>query len=210
MLIQLDLSGLSVSAPKTDIAPSTIVPGWKWQMGALSATSHKISTLATASQPANVKGLRSFLGAYKYLARVIPQCSAILSPLEECVAGRVSSEKIAWTSELSDHFTKAKGHLQNAKTITIAKQSDKLWVVTDAAQKHAGIGATMFLTRGQNRYLGGYYSAKLHKRQRDWLPCELEALGITAAVSHFSPYIIQSQERATVLTDSKPCVEAFT
>ena len=110
--------------------------------------------------------------------------------LEECVAGRVSSEKIAGTSELSDHFTKAKGHLQNAKTITIAKQSDKLWVVTDAAQKHAGIGATMFLTRGQNRYLGGYYSAKLHKRQRDWLPCELEALGITAAVSHFSPYMI--------------------
>ena len=78
VLIQLDLSGLSVSAPKTDIAPlSTIVLGWKWQMGALSATSHKSFTLATASQPTNVKGLRSFLGAYKYLARVIPQCSAI-------------------------------------------------------------------------------------------------------------------------------------
>ena len=43
VLIQLDLSGLSLSAPKTDIAPlSTIVLGWKWQMGALSATSHKI------------------------------------------------------------------------------------------------------------------------------------------------------------------------
>ena len=210
VLVQLDLSDLSVSAPKTVIAPlSTVLLGWKWQMGSLSATSHKISTLATASQPTNVKGLRSFLGAYKYLARVIPQCSSVLAPLEECVAGKVSTEKITWSSELCDHFNKAKSHLENAKTITIAKKSDKLWVVTDAAQKHAGIGATMFLTRGKDRFLGGYYSAKLNKRQLDWLPCELEALGITAAVSHFSPYIVQSQERATVLTDSKPCVEAY-
>ena len=50
VLVQLDLSDLSVSAPKTVIAPlSTVLLGWKWQMGSLSATSHKISTLATAS-----------------------------------------------------------------------------------------------------------------------------------------------------------------
>ena len=38
--------------------------------------------------------------------------------------------------------------------------------------------------------------------------CEIEALGIAAAMKHFSPYIIQSKLNACVLTDSKPCVQA--
>ena len=42
-----------------------------------------------------------------------------------------------------------------------------------------------------------------------WLPCELEALAIGLAVSHFSPYIVQSAHQAHVLTDSRPCTQAF-
>ena len=56
--------------------------------------------------------------------------------------------------------------------------------------------------------LAGHFSAKLRTHQRSWLPCELEALAIATATKHFSPYIIQSQLQACVLTDSKPCVEA--
>lgn len=41
-----------------------------------------------------------------------------------------------------------------------------------------------------------------------WIPCELEALAISAAVKHFSPYIIQSDKNTCILTDSKPCVQA--
>ena len=44
-----------------------------------------------------------------------------------------------------------------------------------------------------------------------WLPCEVEALSIAAAIKHFSPFIIQSKhgDRACVLTDSQPCVQAL-
>ena len=42
-----------------------------------------------------------------------------------------------------------------------------------------------------------------------WLPCELEALSITIGVKHFGPYLIQSLHKTKVLTDSKPCVEAY-
>ena len=41
------------------------------------------------------------------------------------------------------------------------------------------------------------------------LPCEKEALAITAAVSHFSPYIKESDHTTQVLTDSKPCTQAW-
>ena len=47
------------------------------------------------------------------------------------------------------------------------------------------------------------------KHQVTWLPCEVEALSIAASVKHFSPFIIQSQHPTTVLTDSKPCVQAI-
>ena len=41
------------------------------------------------------------------------------------------------------------------------------------------------------------------------LPCEVEALAIALATKHFSPYLIQSYHKACILTDSKPCVQAY-
>ena len=57
-------------------------------------------------------------------------------------------------------------------------------------------------------HLAGFFSAKLCKHQVTWLPCEVEALCIAAAVKHFSPFIIHSQHPTSVLTNSKPCVQA--
>jgi len=39
--------------------------------------------------------------------------------------------------------------------------------------------------------------------------CSSPALGIAAAVKHFSPFIIQFHHPVSVLTDSKPCVQAY-
>ena len=57
-------------------------------------------------------------------------------------------------------------------------------------------------------HLAGFFSAKLRKHQVTWLPCEVEALCNAAAVKHFSPFIIHSQHPTSVLTNSKPCVQA--
>ena len=65
------------------------------------------------------------------------------------------------------------------------------------------------MTRANKLQLAGFFSAKLRGRQPTWLPCEIEALSISAATKHFSPYIIQSKTPACILTDSKPCVQAF-
>ena len=42
-----------------------------------------------------------------------------------------------------------------------------------------------------------------------WLPCEIEALCLGAAIKHCPPYIVQSSHTTQVLTDSKPCVQAY-
>ena len=211
VLCALDQANLRASAIKTIIAPLTaIVLGWIWSQGTIRGSTHRISALSTCDPPQTVKGLRSFIGAVKVLARVIPKCSLYLSPLEDIVAGRQSADHIKWSEELLKSFSKAKECLNSNKTITLPKPSDTLWIVTDGAVKDYGLGATLYVTDGSNKpKLAGYFSAKLRKRQVDWNPCELEALCIASSINHFSPYIAQSDKQAHVVTDSKPCVQAY-
>ena len=73
----------------------------------------------------------------------------------------------------------------------------------------SGLAATLFLVRNKKVLVGGFLSAQLKKGLCSWLPCEIEALAIGSAISYFSPFIIQSEHRAKVATDSKACVMAY-
>ena len=61
--------------------------------------------------------------------------------------------------------------------------------------KTIGLAVTLYITCAGKLCLAGYFSAKLKQHQRNWPPCELEALAITAAVKQFSPYIILNKQR---------------
>ena len=76
-------------------------------------------------------------------------------------------------------------------------------------QLKSGIGATMYAMQKGKLKLAGFFSAKLGGRRVTWLPCEIEAVSIASAIKHFSPYIVQSNHKDSVLTDSKPCVHAY-
>ena len=74
-------SGLRLSATKSTICPTkTMIIGWVWNLGTIQASSHRIATLASCDTPVTVKAMRSFVGAYTMLARVVPGCSALLAP----------------------------------------------------------------------------------------------------------------------------------
>ena len=211
VLNALSLCNLKLSPSKTVVCPrSTTILGWIWTEGELSASKHRIATLSACTQPEKAKGLRSFIGAYKVLSRVIKGCSRFLSPLEVAVAGKSSTDSIEWTDKLQKSFSDAKAQLAKNSSITLPKNNDQLWIVTDGAVRDPGVGATLYVTREKGKpLLAGFFSAKLRKHQPSWLPCEIEALSIAAAIKHFSPYIIQSNSTTCVLTDSKPCVQAY-
>ena len=209
VLTELHKNRLTLSARKTIIAPkSATILGWKWTDGTLAASPHRISTLSTCSRPDKVKGLRSYLGAYKFLSRVIPNCSTFLAPLESLVAGKASSDILQWTDDLIEAFHDSQSHLHDNRSITIPRPDDQLWIVTDGAEKLPGIGSTLYVQRNGSLKVAGYFSAKLKERQISWIPCEIEALCIAVSLLHFSPYIIQSKHTVSVLTDSQPCVQA--
>ena len=115
--------------------------------------------------------MRSFLGAYKLLSRVIPGCSSLLAPLEENIAGLDSKDTISWSDDLIHSFLQAQQALKSTKSIHIPHPQDTLWIVTDAALREPGIGATLYLSRKDDKLLlAGFFSAKLRKCQVSWLP----------------------------------------
>ena len=58
-------------------------------------------------------------------------------------------------------------------------------------------------------HVGGFFSARLKQHQVNWLPCEIEALAISASINHWSPYILESTNTVQILSDSRPCVQAY-
>lgn len=206
----LDFNNLRLSPSKTVCCPtSTEILGWQWKQGTLSATNHRLNTLAACEPPQTIRGLRSFIGSYKFLSRVIPRHSDMLTPLDKLCASGESKDKVTWTKDLEDVFNKAKDHLKQAKTLTLPRREDHLQIITDAATVSSGLASALYVIRGRKSHLAGMFNARKTTSQSGWLACELEALGIAAGVKHFSPYIVQSQHITEVLTDSRPCVQAY-
>lgn len=116
-----------------------------------------------------------------------------------------------WTDALTTAFQESQTHLQKATTITLPRPTDHIWVTTDASTRAQGLSATYYVTRDTSttKLLAGFFNARLRKAYEAWLPCELEALCITAAIRYFAPYLIQSKHQPIVLTDSKACVQAI-
>ena len=210
VLALLNEAGVKLSASKTVIAPrETTILGWIWQQGSIRASPHKIAPLSTCELPKTTKSLRSFLGAYKILARVIPNCSEFLKPLEKLTHGRKSSDKIAWSDESTTAFRTAQLNLSANQSIVLPKEDDQLWIVTDGASSTRGLGATLYVQRNGNLHSAGFFSQQLKQTYSKWFTCEIEGLSIAAAVKNFEGFIIQSKHRTVILTDSKPCVDAY-
>ena len=210
VLESLDRCNLRLSPTKTIICQkSTTILSWIWSQGTLAASRHCIAVLSSCPPPQSVKGLRSFIGAYKVLGHVLPNCSDVVDPLECALTGLQSNDKLLWDENLTLKFQTAQEHLSTHKSIVLPCPSDILWIVTDGSVTKRGLGITLYVSRAGRLHLAGFCSGKLRKHQVTWLPCEVEALSIAAAVKYFSPLIIQSLHPTTVLTDSKPCVQAM-
>jgi hypothetical protein len=164
VLQAMNQNGIKLSAKKTIVCPqTTTVLGWIWSSGSLRASPHRISTLSQCALPQTVRAMRSFLGAYKILSRVIPNCAQMLAPLEDCVAGKQSTDKITWSSNLEDSFKLCQDKLSSNRQIAFPRSDDQLWIVTDGSCRLHGLGATLYVTRNNKTLLAGFFSAKLRQ-----------------------------------------------
>ena len=98
-----------------------------------------MSVLTTCKLSDSVHGLRSFIGAYKVLARVLASCAHTLTPLENAIAGLKFEDKVVWNDTLTEQFASAQAKLRSTKDIVLPIRSDQLWIVTDCSVSKCGI-----------------------------------------------------------------------
>ena len=114
----LDRCNLYLSPTKTVICSNTTsVLDWIWSRGRLSASLHRIAALASYPPPSTVRGLKSFIGAYKVHSRVLPNCSNVIAPLGCVLTGLQSSDRLLWDENLTSKFKSAQDFLSNHKAI---------------------------------------------------------------------------------------------
>lgn len=88
----------------------------------------------------------------------------MLAPLEEGIGGMDSQDVVSWSDDLCQAFQRAQQVLQDTKTINIPHSKDSFWIVTDGALRNPGIGATLYVSREDNKLLlSGFFSAKQRK-----------------------------------------------
>ncbi len=201
-------NGLKLKGPKTIVAPTqTQILGWLWNNGNITAGKHKISPLVTCNPPETVTALRSFVGAYKVFNRIIRGCARLLCDLEKFMSGKQKNEKLIWTDSILQCFKSSQEALSAVSVVALPTPSDRLILVHDGSK--VGIGSVLYLKQGSTMKLGGFFSARLKAHQQLWYPCEIEALSIATSVVHHGPYIVQSHHRTQILTDNRPCVQAW-
>ena len=95
VLALLQKNNIRLSAAKTIIYPrKVIILGWMWSNDTLQASPHRLAALSSVEPPSTVQGLRSFVGGYKVLSRVLPRFAELLDPLDQATAGKESREKL--------------------------------------------------------------------------------------------------------------------
>ena len=79
ILHAFEWNNLRISASKTVICPiTTTILGWIWSAGQIRPSTHKVTPLATSQPPSTIKGLRSWIGAFKHLKP--PLLCSLISP----------------------------------------------------------------------------------------------------------------------------------
>ena len=101
VLKALRKNNLGLNVSKTVIFPlQTTILGWIWSSGKLRASPHRLAALSQVQPPSTVQGLRSFIGAYKSLSRVLPGYTKLLDPLDQATAGKQSRDKLVWNDSM--------------------------------------------------------------------------------------------------------------
>ena len=207
-------AGLTFKPSKIVVCPkSTIILGWQKINNDWFPTNHVLSPLSQAEPPSTIKKMRGWLGAYRQIAKTIPNYSSYIQVFEKLVGGKNSRDRIEWSPELLKKFDVAKESIATAKPICFPRPTDTLQIFSDWSQDADAVGGRLLIQRtnkGKKISLnGGEFSCRLKGAQNKWTPCEKEGLAIKLLVQHFQPFIRENQNVTTVFTDNIVTVHAF-
>lgn len=156
-------------------------------------------------QPQTTKKLHEFLGLVSFYRRFIPNCAAILQPLNRFLLGNPKkSISLEWNEAAVESFQTFKHKLADATTLTHQKPDASLSLVTDASD--GAVGAVLQQYTESGWQLFHYFQNKW--RQPNHVTVRRELLAVYLGVKPFRHFLEGRQFH--IMTDHKPLTYALT
>lgn len=169
----------------------------------------KTDALRMFPEPNSVKKVRQFIGLANYFRQLIPNFSAIASPLTQLTG----KQNVYKQGELPDdakrafHFIRDK--LTSRPVLKFPDYNKEFFLWTDAAKgdgteaKGSGLGAVLMQIGNNNKYHPiAYISRSLRDHEKNYSSIMLETLCAQWAIEYLHPYL--HGKRFTLITDCKP------
>ena len=146
VLNRAEICGLTFKPSKVIICPLNIkLFGWELKGHVWYPTCHTTSALVNAMKPVTVKQMRSFLGSFKQLSASLPNYAATIHDVEQIVASRGSAERICWTPELEQSFSKAKHLAAHPQGTAEPRPQDQLCTYSDYSAEKRAVGGRLLI-----------------------------------------------------------------
>ena len=138
-----------------------------------------------------------------YYRRFVPGLASVLVPLHSAVGGAGKSQKITWSQECQDAFSKAKSALCAAVLLNHPNPFSSTALTVDASNDAVGAELSQRSTGSSDIWKPvAFFSKKLTAPEKKYSAFDRELLAIYLAVKHFRHHL--EGRRFTVFTDHKP------
>ncbi|KAL4588404.1 hypothetical protein LXL04_001290 [Taraxacum kok-saghyz] len=151
----------------------------------------KIQSITDWPVPANVKGVRGFLGLTGYYRKFIQGYGKLAQPLTELT----KRDNFGWGPKAQEAFAKLKHCMTTAPVLALPDFTKPFEIECDASGK--GLGAVLM----QGRRPIAYYSKALSERTLSKSAYEKEIMALALSIQHWRPYLLGRS--FTVFTDQK-------
>ena len=144
----------------------------------------KIQALQEFPVPANVSGVKAFLGLCNYYCRFIKGFAQIALPLNRLTSKNMEFE---WTPDCRKAFETLKSALVLAPVLSYPNFKMPFHLYVDASQ--TGIGLTLGQIVDGKEVVIAYAGRDLNHVERNYSTTEREALAVIDGVKRFQPYL---------------------
>ena len=199
VLQKLKEHGIRARKSKCSFLKSSVLYlGHRIDADGIHATDAKLRAITDAPAPKNVTELRSFLGLLNYYARLIPNLSSLIQPLNQLLRHGV---KWHWSQAANTAFKAAKEKVVSPNVLVHYDPSRPIRLAADASAYGVGAVISHTMEDGSERPIA-FASRTLTPSERNYSQVEKEALSLVFGVCKFHAYLYGRP--FTLITDHKP------
>lgn len=159
----------------------------------------KVCDIKNMPTPMDVEQVRRFLGFTNYIAKFMPNLSAVCEPIRRLVQ---KDAEFVWGPDQQEAFERVKDIATAERSLSYYDVTKPVVLQCDASTQ--GLGVTLL----QNEKPVAYASRSLTASERNYTPIELECLAIVFACRKYDQYIYGHPD-VTIHSDHKPLETIF-